>query len=123
MRELVVLGKLVVFRENWLHKKLLENYIVVSRNWFRELVQIIGSLKEFVWRIGRISENWQNLRELVTLRAFGELVTSRNWLGELVNCEIVGIKGNFALWFIPHLDHLVITWIARFLAIKKAIYV
>lgn len=92
MRELVVLGKLVVFRENWLHKKLLENYIVVSRNWFRELVQIIGSLKEFVWRIGRISENWQNLRELVTLRAFGELVTSRNWLGELVNCEIVGIK-------------------------------
>ena len=57
-----------------------------------ELVRRIGRIKELVWRIGRISENWQNFRELVTLRAFGELVTSRNWLGMLVNYGIAGIK-------------------------------
>ena len=62
-----------------------------------ELVRRIGRIKELVWRIGRISENWQNFREMGPLGAFGELVTSRNWLGELVNCGIVRIKQNFQL--------------------------
>ena len=45
LRELAVLEELVVFRENWQHKTVLENYIHSS---FTELVQTIGSIKKLV---------------------------------------------------------------------------